>query len=303
MAIQRVWAEVNGNTYDLTYAENDASYTVQFNAPNKSSFNLPDKKYNVVIKAQDDANNITTIDMTSPEFGEFLGLVVKDIVPPVISLTYPTSDALITNNKPSIQFKITDNDSGVNPESIKITIDNNSPVTAGITKEPIQGGYQCSYTPTNALGEGQHTIKIDAADNDDNAATQATVTFKVDTVPPTLNITNPDEGYVTNVASLTVEGTTNDVTSSPVTVTIKLNSGNAETVSVQSNGAFSKVLTLTEGENTIIITATDAAGKETSITRHVTLDTGGPQFISVSLLPNPADAGATLVLKVKVTDD
>ena len=153
------------------------------------------------------------------------------------------------------------------------------------------------------MGEGQHTIKIDAADNDDNAATQATVTFKVDTVPPTLNITNPDEGYVTNDASLTVEGTTNDVTSSPVTVTIKLNSGNAETVSVQSNGAFSKVLTLTEGENTIIITATDAAGKETSITRHVTLDTGGPQFISVSLLPNPADAGATLVLKVKVTDD
>ena len=41
---------------------------------------------------------------------------------------------------------------------------------------------------------------------------------------------------MTNVASCTVKGTTNDVTSSPVTVTVKLNSGTAETVSVGNDG-------------------------------------------------------------------
>ena len=101
---------------------------------------------------------------------------------------------------------------------------------------------------------------------------------------------------------MTVSGTTNDATSSPVTVTVKLNSGSAEQVTVQGNGSFSKQITLANGENTIVITATDSAGKSTSVTRHVTLDTGAPVFQSIELIPNPVDAGQTYIIRVKVTD-
>lgn len=77
------------------------------------------------------------------------------------------------------------------------------------------------------------------------------------------------------------KGTTNDVTSSPVTVTVKLNSKTAETVSVGNDGSFNKTLTLTSGTNTIIVVAKDSAGKTTTVTRTVTLDTTAPTIKSV----------------------
>lgn len=149
---------------------------------------------------------------------------------------------------------------------------------------------------------GTYTIKIDASDNDGNAAVQKSVTFKIDTVPPTLSITSPVDGHVTNQAACTVKGTTNDATSSPVNVTVKLNNGSAESITVGSDGGFSKNLTLVEGSNTITIVAADSAGKSTTVTRNVKLDTSAPVIKSVTLTPNPVDAGKTFVISVEVTD-
>ena len=95
---------------------------------------------------------------------------------------------------------------------------------------------------------------------------------------------------MTNVASCTVKGTTNDVTSSPVTV------------SVGNDGSFNKTLTLTSGTNTIIVVAKDSAGKTTTVTRTVTLDTTAPTIKSVKITPNPIDCGKTFVISVEVTD-
>lgn len=302
MAVKSVKAVVNGQTVNLTYSEDSQAWEATTTAPSTSSYNQSGHYYGVTITAEDDSGNSTTVSATSGDFQEDLRLVVKEKVAPVISITSPSSGAHITNNKPTIQFTITDADSGVDPDTITIKIDDGSSITSGITKTPSGKNYTCSYVPTTALSDGSHTIYIDAKDYDGNAATQKSVAFTVDTVAPTLNVTSPTEGLNTNQSSLTVSGTTNDVTSSPVTVTIKLNSGAAESVTVQSNGSFSKQLTLANGENTIVITATDSAGKSTSITRHVTLDTGAPVFQSIELVPNPVDAGQTYIIRVKVTD-
>lgn len=56
------------------------------------------------------------------------------------------------------------------------------------------------------------------------------------------------------------------------------------------------------GSNTITVVATDKAGKTTTVTRKVTLDTGAPVFEKVTLTPNPVDCGKTFVISVKVTD-
>lgn len=303
MAIKTLKTTINGQEYDLTYSSSNGKWKATITAPNKSSFNQPGGYYNVTLKATDDAGNTVTKDSTDTTLGDSLKLYVKEKVAPTQSITYPTANALITNNKPTITWEVRDDDSGVDPDTIKLTIDSNESITEGITKTPVSGGYDCSYTPSTTLADGQHTIKIDSADNDGNASIQTSISFKIDTVAPTLNVTSPIENFITNQSQITVEGTTNDATSSPVTVTIKLNSGNAETVSVQSNGAFSKALTLTEGENTITVIATDGAGKSTTVVRHVTLDTGGPVFKSVTITPNPVDGGQTFVIEVEVEDD
>lgn len=303
MAVKTVQAVINGVTTTLTYNSTSKKYEATITAPATSSYNNNDGHYfPVTIKATDEAGNVTTKTDSDATLGESLKLRVKEKVAPIITITYPTASALITNNKPSIAWKVTDADSGVNSGSIKITIDSGSAITAGITKTAITDGYQCTYTPTAALSDGSHTIKIDAADNDGNAATQKSVTFKIDTVPPTLSVTAPTNGLITNKAACTVTGTTNDITSSPVTVTVKLNSGSAEAVTVGADGSFSKALTLVSGSNTITVVATDSAGKSTTVTRTVTLDTVAPTIKAVTLTPNPVDAGKTYVISVEVTD-
>lgn len=115
-------------------------------------------------------------------------------------------------------------------------------------------------------------------------------------------MTAPVNGLITNKAACTVTGTTNDITSSPVTVAVKLNSGTAEAVPVGADGSFSKALTLAAGSNTITVVATDSAGKSTTVVRTVTLDTVAPTIRAVTLTPNPVDAGKTYVISVEVTD-
>lgn len=303
MSVKTVQAIVNGQTYTLTLNSSTGKYETTITAPAKSSYTQSGHYYPVTVKATDDAGNITTKDASDATLGSSLQLKVKEKVAPVITITYPTASALIINNKPSITWKVTDDDSGVNPDTIGITIDSGSKVTgSSITKTAVTGGYECSYTPSSALSDGSHTIKIDATDYDGNAAAQKSVTFKIDTVPPTLNVTAPANNLITNQMSCNVTGNTNDVTSSPVTLTIKLNSGSAEQVTVNSDGTFSKELTLSAGTNTITVVATDSAGKSTTVTRTVTIDTGAPVIHSVTLTPNPVDAGATFVISVEVTD-
>lgn len=304
MAVKQVQAIINGQTYTLTLNNDTGKYETTITAPSKSSYPLDGHYYGITIKASDDAGNITTVDQNHETLGESLRLKVKEKVAPVITITYPTVDAVITNNKPTITFKITDNDSGVNPETIGVIIDSGNKITGDkIVKSNVSDGYECTYVPETALNDGQHTIKVDASDFDGNAASQKTVSFKVDTIPPTLSITSPEEGMITNQSTVTVSGKTNDATSSPVTVTIKLNSGTSENVQVSEIGEFSKVLTLISGENIITIVATDSAGKQTTITRTVTLNTSSPVITNVTLTPNPVDAGKTFIISVSVTDE
>jgi hypothetical protein len=164
----------------------------------------------------------------------------------------------------------------------------------------ITNGYSVTYTPASAILDGSHTVTISVSDNDGNAATAKSTTYTIDTTPPTLNITAPADNLVTATASLTVSGKTNDNTSSPVTVVITLNGTNQGTVTVATDGSFSKAVTLKEGSNTLVVKATDAAGKASSITRTVTLDTSVPKVTSATISPNPVDAGATMIISVVI---
>lgn len=196
MAIKTVQAIINGVPTTLTLNQQTGKYEATITAPTKSSYNQSGGYYNVTVKATDTAGNSTSKDATDGTLGSKLKLVVKEKVAPTITVTYPTASAATTNNKPTFTWKVSDDDSGVNSNTIGITIDSGSKITSGITKTATAGGYECSYTPATALSDGSHTVKFNASDNDGNAATQKSVTFKVDTVPPTLNVTSPAEGLV-----------------------------------------------------------------------------------------------------------
>lgn len=295
MAIKSVKAIVNGTTTTLTYNSTTKKYEATLTAPAKSSYSQTGHYYGVQIIAQDEAGNSTTVDSSDATLGSKLRLTVKEKTAPVITISSPTASQLLTTNQPTISFTVTDNDSGVNPDTIILTIDGSE--VSGVTKTKTSTGYSCSYKPGSALADGSHTVKVTASDYDENAATAKSVSFKIDTVPPELSVTSPAENLVTNKTSVSVAGTTNDATSSPVTLTV-----NGESVTVYDDGTFSTTVALEDGENTITVIATDGAGRTTTVTRTVTLDTKAPVISDVSLSPNPADVGATYVISVSVTD-
>lgn len=298
MAVKTVKASINGQDYTLTYDEVSGSYKATITAPSKSSYNNNDGHYYPVsVTATDDAGNSTTVTDTDTTFGDDLKLKVKEKVKPIIAVTYPTASATITSATPTITWTVTDDDSGIDEATIAIKIDSGTYVTSGITTTAITKGFNCSYKIPTSLSNGAHFFSLKVSDHDGNAATEVVTSFTVDTVPPALTITSPADGLITNKESLTVSGTTNDVTSTPVTVTV-----NGAPVTVQSNGSFTTTVTLKSGSNTITVVATDAAGLKTTITRTVTLDTGAPVFQEISIVPNPVDAGKTYVISVKVTD-
>ena len=298
MAISKVRVQINGTWHVLTAGSNN-TYTATITAPGTTSFNNTGGYYDVTVEATNTAGTVVTQNASGLAA---LKLVVKEKVAPVITILTPTSGAYVTNNKQTVTFNITDETggSGINLSSLVVKQDNTVVAASTIKSTAITNGYSVTYTPATALTDGSHTVTITVSDNDGNAATAKSTTYTLDTVPPTLNITAPADKLVTNAASLVVRGSTNDVSSSPVTVKILLGSTDQGAVTVASDGTFSKTLTLVEGSNTITVTATDAAGKSSTVTRTVTLDTSLPVVKSATISPNPVNAGASMVITVVV---
>ena len=293
MAVKTAQYTFNGQTYNLTYNSTTGKWEATVTAPSKSSYSQTDHVLGGTVKATDVAGNTTTVDQSHATLGTSLKIRVKEKVAPVISITAPSAGAYITNTTPSIEFTVTDADSGV--ASITASIDGTA--ISSITKTAVTGGYKCTCKPASALKDGSHTISITATDNDGNTSAAKTSTFTVDTVPPTLSITAPAEGLVTNKTTVTVTGKTDDATSKPVTVTV-----NGAAATVGTDGSFSKDVSLTNGANKITIIATDKAGKTTTVVRNVTLDTAAPVIKSITITPNPVDCGKTFIISVEITD-
>lgn len=301
MAIQTVRANVNGNWYILTYNDSNGAWEATITAPGATSFNQPGGYYNVQVEATNTAGTQVSADGSTIPGLQF---VVKETVAPVITIISPASGAYVTNNKQPVVFTVIDEagGSGVKLDSVVVKLDG-APVSAGeVTHSAISNGYSFTYTPAQALGDGDHTVTVDATDNDGNAATQKSTTFTVDTIAPALNVTSPANGSITNTATAVVTGTTNDATSSPVTVSILLNGEDQGAVTVESNGSFSKTITLAEGSNTIAVTSKDQAGKSTTVTITVTLDTSVPVIQSATITPNPADTGESVIISVVIVE-
>ncbi len=299
MAIKTVQAIINGQSYTLSLNSGTGKYEATITAPGKTSFNQSGGYYNVQVKAINEAGTVGTADASTMAG---LKLVVRERVAPVITIISPSTGAYVSNSKQPVVFTVVDeaDGSGVDLSTLVVKQDETAVASSAITSTAIANGYQVTYTPATALTDGSHTVTVDCKDHDGNAAAQKTTTFKVDTVPPTLNITAPVAGLITASPAQTVAGTTNDATSSPVTISITLNGVDQGAVTVASNGSFTKSVTLREGSNTIVVTAKDAAGQKTTVSRSVTLDTSVPVIKLATITPNPVDAGESMVIAVEI---
>lgn len=313
MTISRVEVEVNGVTSTLSFNSTSGKWEGSLTAPSQSSGsnhagqgpgigpNATNGYYPVVVRAYDEAGNLAE-ETVSGSFANVLKLKVLEKSAPVASIQYPSAGANIGNNaQPTIRFRLTDGGSGVNPSTVRISLDGTeyAPSTADFDVDGEE--LDCTFTPASSLADGVHEIIVSGADYDGNQATPVSSSFKIDTTPPVLNVSYPTQGLLTNQALITVAGDTNDVTSTPVTVQITIGA-QTYTPEVGQTGAFTQQVQLTEGSNTITVRAVDNAGLETTVTRTVVYDGTPPVISSITLTPNPADASTAFSITVEVTD-
>lgn len=115
---------------------------------------------------------------TDVDNGEWIGArkttlaynILQDIIPPVITIISPLDGACIIERRPTIVVGYTDNLSGVDTKSVKLTL-TNPDGTKDITGESTVAMNQIRYTPSADLPIGVNTLTLTVADKDGNATT------------------------------------------------------------------------------------------------------------------------------------
>ena len=297
--ITRAYAVYKGQQYNASYNSGTQEWSVDIPSGSESSYSQANHTYPIELHAFDAAGNETIMYATDGTYGDQLNIRVLEKTKPTATIASPTQDSVLGSATQDIVMELQDaGGSGLNMASVVFKV-NNIQVSSGLSWSDGTGGKKtCTYHATN-LSDGSNSVSLQVTDNDGNVSDLASVTFVISTSAPTLNVTSPAEGLLTNSNKVTVSGTaaagSDAVTLSEVTI-------NGESVSVGAGGSFSKEITLQEGENTITVIAKDSLGKTTTVTRHVTVDTKAPVISEVEAEATTVDAGGTIHLTFKVTD-
>ena len=230
-------------------------------------------------------------------------------VKPTITITYPSADSRINTCTPTITAQLRDNDSGIDLATVDLRINGGSKITQGapgLTLTPVEGGYDLSYAVPTALDEGQTTISIGVSDRDGNAAVPASITCTIAVTAPTISLSSPAEGLVTNQRAVQIAGITSDDQLTSVTLTVTVNGHDQGPVTVDGQtGAFALQANpshMQEGANVIKVKVVDATGLKAEITRNVTLDTIPPRIVEVIGVTDRVHVGSPFTIRVKVED-
>jgi subtilisin family serine protease/uncharacterized protein YfaP (DUF2135 family) len=192
----------------------------------------------ISVVATDLAGNLARVDVT----------VHRDTIPPPLMVTEPSSGSWL--NYPTVIVR------GVSEQGATVSV--------GGQLATVQS--DGSFEVPVALMEGSNLINLTATDTAGNSAS-AQVIVNVDTIPPFLVVSSPDDGLLTNIDSLQATGMTEPAASLTI---------NGNPIAVQPDGSFSSTITLQNGQNDIFFNVTDLAGNSNSVLRSVTLDQSQP---------------------------
>lgn len=312
--IKEVYALINGQKFPATYNGELDQWEVNGTAPAESSWSQDDHVFPITLVAVDNAGNKVEMTKDDEVYGDELKLRVLEKTAPTATITSPTESSVIGENSVTIKVTFTDaGGSGLNQSEAVIKV-NGSPVE-GISFEPTEGDTIVATVTVDDLNDGQNKIEAYIKDNDGNVSETDEVTFVVSTAAPNLVIETPIEGVITNSSSIDFVGyaSTSLADITIVDVTIAVNGAPAVSMpeasgAVSSSSGFNvrefnySVNLTIEGENSIVIKATDSAGKTTEITRKVVLDTQSPVITDVVLDPHIVDASGSFKITFKVTD-
>ncbi len=256
---------------------------------------LADGPHQVEARVIDRAGNAT--DAAPVSFG-------VDTSAPVVAVQAPMPQSFTGSPTPAIQFTLTDAapSSGLNPVFAKVLIDGVD-ITSSMTFTSTGGGINTVVVAgvgavSTPLLDGLHTLRITAIDNANNPA-EINVQFTVDNGAPVITSDVPEEGRLIGGSALTngratVTGTVFDLDPNP---TVTCSSGAGAGVVTLAANAYTCVVAVTDGVNTIVVAAADSTGHTSTLSRPLTLDRT-PPVVSVTA---PTEGTFTAATSLSVT--
>ncbi len=183
-----------------------------------------------------------------------------DTIPPSLSILTPKNGALVTQKRPTIAFQFSDENSGINTQSLAISAGSN---TLEVTCVFTDASAEC--TPEADFPEAAVTLVAFIEDQAGNPATTH-IDLIVDTVPVEVSILTPNDGLITKEAEIQVTGEIGDGITKVSVNGVEADLGNAFSVNVP----------LREGKNMIVAVAENANGKTGTDTVDITRDIVAP---------------------------
>jgi hypothetical protein len=182
-------------------------------------------------------------------------VVTLDTLPPELRVFHPR-DGFRTN---STELEVEGDVRGAHALSVSVFRS-----STDLIDDPITPSKDGTYAHVVTLDEGENVIVVTARDRAGNAVSRR-MTVVVDTVPPLVSITHPEDGHVTNVRRLRVLGEAGPEGD------LYLNGKR-----IPNNGRVNATVGLVEGLNVVELRAVDLMGNSAVATVRVTLDTVPP---------------------------
>ena len=193
---------------------------------------------------------IVALDAAGNELN-FPHRVVRDITAPTLSILQPAANALVGANAVLVTGQAAD------PHLVSVAVNGVAAALSGST-------WVAAQVP---LAEGESTLVATAVDRAGNSATASRVAVR-DSQAPTITITDPAAGTVVPEAAVEVAGSVDDPNLDRVTV-------RGVTAAIQG-GSFAASAALAEGDNTVVVRATDRLGHAAEATLLVHRDSTAP---------------------------
>lgn len=314
MTVKECYVELNGQRYKAELK--DDHYEVQVQAPAKSSWPEADHVYKLTVGATDMAGNTETVTSDDATYGNQLKLRVLETSKPTITVVSPQNASVYGDTTVHFEFELNDEGwSGIDRDNINFVV--NGLKLSEIDPHMGENGYFISEIESSDghqklslkyrlkdAHDGQCTYSLEIVDNDGNKSDKAQGNFIVATSAPTLVVDTPTDNLITNDGTVKVSGhasMTDPNVKIEGNITINVN-GNEVTAEVGPDGKFEKTVTIPDGEATVTITAKSTNGKETVVTRTVTVDKTKPVITDIVTTPLTTNVNGMITVTFKVVD-
>jgi hypothetical protein len=217
-------------------------------------------------------------------------------------------DVSITEPLDGVILNITDvvingTASGADLDSIEVLIDNTSQGNATLTDS--------SWTISVILAEGQRNVTAVARGTANSTASHS-INLTIDLTNPSVEITSPEDLALFNTGTIIMNGTASDANGIQV-VEVSIDDGPFENATGTNEWSFE--FSLSDGDHSITVKATDNAGNSNATGIQVTVETQNPQISITSPLNNAilnssnitingtaSDANGIQVVEVSIDD-